>query len=356
MLNRKLKYKSKVSAKPKRKGKKSPTTHSRGPLAIIKNKSMKTTIYILLIFSFVFQACEKDDPKVNSINEWTREVDPVLRDTIINENYQVASDAHVFMDGDILRMIYTGDENGKPSIKLAHSNALNNWEPFMTVLGSMGPSGLDSHKETGFYRKTSSGKHQIYYIGYNNESTYKAQIFLAEANTLNGPYTQMNSPIISRGTIAGKEVHCMTSPSVVKHQGILYMTFLGWDNSPNNVTEVWVMGAKSNDEGHTWSDLQIVDTRIGMEGQVTKVNDNNFIAVRTGEFENAEAIFYSTAPHPFGPWTEKDSPILIQAGSPFEKDEIIAPQIFIEPESGREVLYYTGADYSTGWWIMMARK
>ena len=90
---------------------------------------MKTTIYMLLIFSFVFQACEKDDPEVNSIKEWTRELDPVLRDTIINEDYQVASDAHVFMDGDTLRMIYTGDENEKPSIKLAHSNALNNWEP-----------------------------------------------------------------------------------------------------------------------------------------------------------------------------------------------------------------------------------
>ena len=226
----------------------------------------------------------------------------------------------------------------------------------MTLLGSVGPSGLDSHKETGFYRKASNGKHQIYYIGYDNESTYEAQIFLAEADSINGPYTQMNAPVISKGIIAGKDVYCMTSPSVVEHQGTLYMTFIGWDNSPNNVTEVWVMGATSNDEGHTWSDLQIVDTRIGMEGQVTKVNDNNFIAVSTGDFEDAEAVFYSTASHPFGPWTEEESPILVQAGPPLEKDEIIAPSIFIDPQSGEEILYYTGADYSIGWWIMMARK
>jgi hypothetical protein len=134
------------------------------------------------------------------------------------------------------------------------------------------------------------------------------------------------------------------------------MTFIGWDNSPNNVTEVWVIGATSNDEGYTWSNFQIVDTRIGMEGQVTKVNDDKYVAVRTGEFENKEAIFYSTASHPFGPWTENENPILVQAGPPLEKDEIIAPHIFIDPISEEEILFYTGADHSIGWWIMMARE
>ena len=159
---------------------------------------MKTTIFVLMIFSMVFQACEKDDSEEFSEEEWTRELAPVLRDTIVNENYQVASDAHVFADGNTLRMIYTGDENGKSSIKLAQSNALNDWEPSMTLLGSVGPSGLDSHKETGFYRQASNGKHQIYYIGYDDESTYEAQIFLAEADLINGPYTQMDEPIIPK--------------------------------------------------------------------------------------------------------------------------------------------------------------
>lgn len=148
----------------------------------------------------------------------------------------------------------------------------------------------------------------------------------------------------------------MTSPSVVAHQGTLYMTFIGWNNSSDNVTEVWIIGATSNDEGYAWKNLQIVDTRIGMEGQVTRVNDSNYIAVRTGDFESKEAIFYSTAPHPFGPWVEKEDPILVQAGPPLEKDEIIAPQVFIKPGSGEEILFYTGADHSIGWWIMLARE
>ncbi len=317
---------------------------------------VKQITYFLFAASLLFPSCEGDESIDLVLTEWTREASPVLRDLILSENYQAASDAHVFMDGDSLRMIYTGDKDGKPAIKLAYSNALNDWSPSSTLLGSIGPSGLDAHKETGFYRKASSGKHQIYYIGYDSEATYEAQIFLAEADSIKGPYTQMDAPIVAKGTIAAKNVYCMTSPSVVEHQSTLYMTFIGWDNSPNFVTEVWVMGASSEDEGHSWSNFQIVDTKIGMEGQVTKIDSTRYVAVRTGEYDDREGIFYATASHPFGPWIEKENPILVQAGPPLEKDEIIAPHIFIEPMSGEEILFYTGADHSMGWWIMMARK
>lgn len=317
---------------------------------------MKISYSAVVMALLFFQSCEKDEASIMEFNQWNREAIPVLRDSIESENYQTASDAHVFMKDNTLRMIYTGDENGKPAIKLAMANGIKEWSPSGTLLGSVGPSGMDAHKETGFYRKASNGKHQIYYIGYTDEVTYDAQIFLAEADSLNGPYTQMKRPLVSKGTIAGKEVYCMTSPSVVEHQNALYMTFIGWDDSPANVTEVYIIGAISNDYGHTWSDFQIVDTRIGMEGQVTKVDEDQFIAVRTGGFEGKEAIYYATASHPFGPWNESEHPILVQAGPPFESDEIIAPQIFIEPQSGDKLLFYTGADYAKGWWIMMAKE
>ena len=316
---------------------------------------MKSPIYYIVVLSLALHACNKDNLEPISIIEWDRETNPVLQDTIVSENYQTASDPHVFMDNNSLSMIYTGDNEGKPAIKLANANTINNWSPTKTLLGAVGPSGLDSHKETGFYRKASNGKHQIYYIGYNDEETYESQIFLAEADSLSGEYTQMNAPIIGKGLIVDKDVYCMTSPSVIEHQGLLYMTFIGWDDSPNKVTEVWVLGATSNDNGHSWNDFQLVDTRIGMEGQVTKLGDNKFIAVRTGDFESKEAIFYSTSDHPFGPWTELENPILVQAGPPYEKDAIIAPQIFIDPISNEEILFYTGADFDIGWWVMMAK-
>jgi len=93
-----------------------------------------------------------------------------------------------------------------------------------------------------------------------------------------------------------------------------------------------------------------------MEGQVTRRDDGSFVAVRTGEFKNKESIFYATANHPFGPWEESDEPILIQKDEVLEKDEVIAPQILIDPSSGTEYLFYTGADHMKGWWMMLAKK
>ena len=237
-------------------------------------------------------SCEKSGTTTNvTAIEWTREANPVLRDSIAGIDYQVASDAHVFMDGNQVKMIYTGDDNGKPAIKLASFNSLNDWEPSIILLGNDGVTGPDANKETAFYRKASNGKHQIYYIGYQEETTYEAQIFLAEADALEGPYTKRIVPIVPKGIIAGKDVYLITSPSVVEHQGLLYMTFLGWNNSPENVTEVWVIGATSSDDGYTWNNFQLVDTKIAMEGQVTRINDNKYVSVRTGNFEDKEAIF-----------------------------------------------------------------
>ncbi|GAB4409539.1 MAG: hypothetical protein OHK0039_13310 [Bacteroidia bacterium] len=119
---------------------------------------------------------------------------------------------------------------------------------------------------------------------------------------------------------------------------------------------VWIIGATSADEGHTWSDFRLVDVPIGMEGQVTRIGDSSYVAVRTGTYRDREAVFYATAAHPFGPWTEQAAPALIQAGAPYEKDEIIAPQLTLDPATGLACLFYTGADYAIGWWIMLARQ
>ncbi len=321
---------------------------------------MKKIVNLLFITLIVLSSCEKEngpDPD-NLSNGWIRfENNPVFRDTVLNVpyDYEVASDAHVFFDDNSsLKMIYSGDVNEKISIKLASGSSWSNWAKVKPLLYEANSAGSDIYKETSFYRKSSTGKHQIYYIGYENEETYESQIFLAEADSLTGEYYQYPQPVIPKGTIAGKDVYCITSPSIMEHEGELYIVFIGWNAHPNEVTEVWIMGAKSSDEGHTWTDFQLVDTKIGMEGQVTKTPDGSFIAVRTGEHENEEAIFYAKANHPFGPWNEDDEPILIQAGAPYEKDEIIAAQITFDANSGKQYLYYTGADYQKGYWIMLA--
>jgi len=321
---------------------------------------MKNIIKYLCFTLIALSSCEKEnEPNTDNLsNGWVRfEDNPVFRDTVLNVpyDYEVASDAHVFFDeNSSLKMIYTGDVNEVVSIKLATGNSWTDWEKVTPLLYEPNSAGTDVFKETAFYRKSSTGKHQIYYIGYEGEDTYESQIFLAEADSLTGEYYQYPQPVIPKGTIAGKDVYCITSPSIMEHESELYIVFIGWNAHPDEVSEVWMIGAKSTDEGHTWTDFQLVDTPIGMEGQVTKTPDGSFIAVSTGDYDNTEAIFYATANHPFGPWNENDEPILIQAGAPYEKDEIIAAQITIDENTGEQYLCYTGADYQKGYWIMLA--
>ena len=318
-----------------------------------------SSILLVLVGGFFFIACGEEKSPIKELTPgWNRSIsNPVFRDLIPEENYQVASDPHVFYDGEgSLKMIYSGDVDGFSSIKLAQGTSPSSWEKEGPLLYEVGPSGKDVHKETAFYRKASNGKHQIYYIGYVDGQTYQSEVYLAEADQLTGPYMQIQNPVVPRGTLAGKDVYLITSPSIVEHQGKLFMCFLGWNDAPDEVSEIWVIGATSTDDGHTWTDFQIVDTRIGAEGQVTKIKENEFVAVRTGPYEDKEAIYYATASHPFGPWEEQSEPVIIQQDPIFEKDEVIAPQITVDPETEEEYLYYTGADYQNGWWVMLATK
>jgi len=307
----------------------------------------------------LFVACTEDESsEPNSETEWVRNTqNPIFRDVYPDQSYQSASDGHIFYD-DIgnLKMIYSGDVNDNSSIKLANGTSTTNWEAETALLFEPNSENTDIEKETAFYRKANNGKHQIFYIGYEDNTTYQSQIFLAESDNLNGPYAQITEPVVARGNLAGKSVYCITSPSILEYDGLLYMMFIGWDASPENVSEVWLLGSTSNDDGHTWSNFQIIDTPIGMEGQVTKTPNGNFVAVRTGEYGENEALFYATSSHPFGPWVTSEIPILIKDGSNLEKDEIIAPQITFNPQNGEEYLFYTGSDHLTGWWMMLATR
>jgi hypothetical protein len=102
----------------------------------------------------------------------------------------------------------------------------------------------------------------------------------------------------------------MTSPSVVEHDGSLYIAFLGWDAPPDLVTTVWILGARSTDHGVTWEPVQEIDAAIGMEGQITKGPDGLYYAARTAEHNGDEAIFVGRATHPFGLYEEFPHPVL----------------------------------------------
>lgn len=289
--------------------------------------------------------------------DWVRhEGGPVLRDPILNERYEAASDPHVFLDEQGRKlMIYSGDDQEEIAIKLAYGHSWTEWEILGTLLGKSRGHDLPISKETAFYHLAANGEHQIYFIGYNDQENYDSEIYIARANAVNGPYTLAPEPIVPRGLIAGKQVEVITSPSVVEHEGALYMSFLAWD-AFQDVREVWVLGAISRDHGKSWGEFQEVPVPIGMEGQITKLPDNSLVAVRTGEHQDEEAIMIACADHPFGPYQEREEPILEKIpGDPLETDELIAAQITIDPATGKPLLYYAGAIHAVGWWIMQAQ-
>jgi len=298
---------------------------------------------------------------LESLTNWTRHPDnPVYRDPC--PGYEVAADSHVFHDSSgTLRMIYTGDHDGHTSIKMANGSAYDIWKELGLLLpGDHTPTGEASGRETAFYHFVpSSNKHQIYYIAYQAEdpdTAYAAEIYLAEADSIEGPYSMPENPIVSRGTLAGEDVHLMTSPSVVEHEGRLYLAFLAWNAPPTVVTMVWPMGTVSEDNGQTWGPVRKIEAPIGMEGQITKGPDGLYYTVSTRDYLDSEAIFLARSEDPFGPYDEEIStPLIEQAGQPWELHEVIAPQLVFNPISRRAYLYYTGADYAKGYWVMVTQ-
>lgn len=286
---------------------------------------------------------------------WERTDTPVFRDRFASGVYEVASDAHVFRSGpDSLHMIYMGDDSDFSSIKLALQDAGGVWERQTTLLGAGTGTEIPQSKETPFYRLGPDGEHQIYFIGYEDEETYESAIYLAVADSLAGPYSILPDPVVPLGSMAGRDVRVITSPSVIDHNGELLMAFLGWDDF-RNVTQVWALGAQSNDNGRSWTGFREIAAPIGMEGQITPNPEGGYVAVRTGETASGrEAIFAGCAAHPFGPYEMIERPLLAQSGSPWETDEVIAPQVFYDTPANEIRLFYTGADYQRGWWIMEA--
>lgn len=312
----------------------------------------KQMLAILAVFT-VTGCAQADCPSL--AGNWERTEEPVFRDRFASGVYEVASDAHVFRsEPNSLHMIYTGDDGDFPSIKIAFQNAGGSWETLQTLLGASTGTESPQSKETPFYRLGPDGEHQIYFIGYADEETYESAIYLAVADNLAGPYSILPDPVVPLGSIAGRDVRVITSPSVIDHNGELLMAFLGWDDF-RNVTQVWVLGAQSNDNGRSWTEFREIDVPIGMEGQITPNPEGGYVAVRTGETANgSEAIFAGCAEHPFGPYEVIEQPLLTRSGPPWEVDEIIAPQIFFDPASGTTRLFYTGANYQHGWWTMEA--
>lgn len=326
------------------------------------SKELKKQFFVtLIVIGFLITGCGGDGTDTSGgsntnnwhidIQNWQRHGEPVLRDPEPGGGYEIAGDPHVFRTQDgALRMVYTGPHpsNDYATIKLATANSHTDWTVGSVLLTGSNSGGLDLNKETSFYRRASSGKHQIYYIGYEDPEVYSSQIFMSEAEVLEGPYTLPTTPIITSGMQDGLDVKAMTSPSIVEHENRLYMVYCAWNAYPEP-TVVQVHGATSNDDGQTWQIVGEVSVPSCMEGSFTKGPDGFFYAIAQ---EAGTAFAIGRSENPFGPYDMLPDSVMTTAGAPWEVDEMNTPQLLFD--GGTAYLYYSGADYSIGWWVMLA--
>lgn len=286
---------------------------------------------------------------------WQRHDGPIYRDRMLFGLYEAASDGHVFVTPEgRLAMIYSGDDDGWSSIKLAYGESWSEWEEWGVLLGPPRQPEVALHKETAFYLRLGPEDHRIFFIGYADEELYQAEVYMAEAPALTGPWTIAPEPVVRRGTTDGREVYLITSPSVVAHEGRLVMAYLGW-NGFEDVTAVWSFVSHAGPEGRDWGAGREAAVPVGMEGQITRRPDGGFVAVATREApDGREGIFAACADAPEGPWHDMEAPLLVLAQDNWEVDEIIAPSIIYDPKSGAPYLFYTATEHASGWRMMMA--
>lgn len=288
--------------------------------------------------------------------DWVRHDGPVYRDQLFFVLYEAASDGHVFVTSEgQLAMIYSGDDEDQSSIKLALGTDWDRWQEWGVLLGPSQQPDAIAHKETATYLQVGPDDHRIFFIGYADQSTYEAEIYMARAPALTGPWTITPEPVVRRGPTDGRDVYLITSPSVVVKGDNLVMAYLGW-NGFEDVTEVWSFVTRSPLDGRGWSQARQSSVPIGMEGQITPHPNGGFVAVATRETaDGREGIFAACAESVTGPWTDLPEPLLVLAQDAWEVDEIIAPSITFDPENGTPYLFYTAAEHARGWRMMLAR-
>lgn len=258
------------------------------------------------------------------------------------------------------RMVYTDSVDDRQAIAMAASTDLVHWTPIPdahypngVVLQGPGPGGHDPHLETAIYRETSTGTHQIYYIGYEAEETYHAAIYKAESDAIEGPYVRETDPVIAWSP-EGADAAAMTSPTIVEMDGTLYMTYIGWETFPDG--PVSIMGATSTDDGQTWDKTGPLSWEeiFGVEAETVQGPDGLYYRVGiTSDDQGGDVISLGRAEHPFGPYTELPQPILTPAGPDVgEGDTIMSPSLLFVAETGTAYLYYSAVD-TGGWpWVV----
>ncbi|MFN2591053.1 MAG: hypothetical protein ABR518_09825 [Actinomycetota bacterium] len=167
-------------------------------------------------------------------------------------------------------------------------------------------------------------------------------------------FVRMFDEPIMTPSLRGYDKLAITSPSVVRLDGVYHMVYAGF-----RLRTVQLLGATSTD-GIRWtkrrdpvlepdSDRRWMNMGVA-EAELRRGSDGVFYLFFTGLGPNdarAIGIARSTG-GPFGPWVVNPKPIVQRSG---EFPKAIAPSVAVDPfGDGRALLYYSYTDQGEGVW------
>jgi hypothetical protein len=119
--------------------------------------------------------------------------------------------------------------------EIAHAVAESPEQPFVfqeTVLAPRGPGHWDATTCHNPHIKFVDGKYCLFYMGNSNGKTDTKRIGLATADSLDGPWTRPEHPLLEAGPAGAWDDHCTTNPAFLKHpNGQYWLYYKSWNSN-----------------------------------------------------------------------------------------------------------------------------
>lgn len=124
--------------------------------------------------------------------------------------------------------------------EIAHATTSSPEEPFEYVETVLAPRGGDAWDATTCHNphiQKVDGKYCLFYMGNANGKTNTKRIGLAMADSLNGPWTRPDQPLLQPGPEGAWDDHCTTNPAFLKHpNGTYWLYYKSWNTHEYETT------------------------------------------------------------------------------------------------------------------------
>lgn len=112
------------------------------------------------------------------------------------------------------------------------------------ILAPRGPGFWDGTTCHNPLIKKVGDKYCLFYMGNSNGKTNTKRIGLATADSLDGPWTRPDQPLLEAGETGAWDDHCTTNPAFIKHpNGQYWLYYKSWNTSEyENATDPLIRG------------------------------------------------------------------------------------------------------------------